>query len=230
MTRKIFSRLLVGFFFLCFFLTGCSMGSNPDSLPKMTTADPVDSQSVIQTLQNATSIRLEKAVFSIGDYWTIKADGVEVANIKGQPIYLLGDTYSMFSKKGNLVGSEGESYRLVNHQAKLYDYNNEYTGEIDQEIFSFLYKFYFYDKNMKKIGQLDQNFSLTLNGDIKDSQGSVNWNFNKDFFSWGAALTLTRKSNEPQVDVMKAIWMTVIVNEISEAQNSDSGSSKSKSK
>lgn len=221
--RKFFAVLVI----MTTLLTGCSVGGSVDSLPKVTTADESDSLAVIEALENADVITVKKDMISIGDHWTVSADGVKVADIKGQPLYMIGDTYSMFSVKGNLVGSEGEQFRLIERKAKLYDYNNEFVGQIDQEIFSLLYKFTFFDADMNKTGTMEQNFNLVLSADIKDNNGVVVWHFDKKLISLGAELTLERKGDS-DIDAMSAVWMTVLANEISEASSStsDSGSSR----
>lgn len=201
-------------------LTGCSVGGSPESLPKVTTGDKADSLAVIETLNNAKNIQLRKTVISFGDEWTVVADGREVAKIKGQPLYMIGDTYSMFTLKGNLVGSEGEQFRIINHRADLYDYNNTKIGSIDQEVLSFLYKFTFRDAAGNVTGKMDQDFNLVLAGTMMDANGTPAWKFSKQFLSWGATLDLTRQSSDTRIDVMSAIWMTVIINEIDESRQS----------
>lgn len=202
-------------------LTGCSVGGSVESLPKVTTNDVSDSQAVIDALENADVITIKKDMISFGDHWTVSADGVKVADIKGQPLYMIGDTYSMFSLNGNLVGSEGEQFRLIERKAKLYDYNNEFTGQIEQEIFSLLYRFTFFDADMNQTGTMEQNFNLVLSADIKDNDGVVVWHFDKDLISLGANINLERRADS-DIDAMTAVWMTVIANEIAEADDSRS--------
>lgn len=205
-------------------LAGCSVGGSVESLPKITTADEFDSRAVIDSLETAGTITLKKDVISWGDNWTVTADGVEVAEIKGQPLYMIGDTYSMFSANGNLVGSEGEQFRLVDHKAKLYDYNNDFAGMIDQEMASVLYKFTIFDADMNKVGTMNQKLSFALTGDIKDNEGDVAWRMSKSMVSVGAKITLERKSAS-DVDAMSAIWMSVVMNEIAEAAEDEENDS-----
>lgn len=217
---------IIAFLASIFLLTGCSTGGSPESMPKVTTADVQDSQSVLSTLNKAQTIKIKKSVISFGDEWTVYADGVEVGTIKGKPIYMLGDTYSLFSTKGNLVGSEGEEYRVINHQAKVYDYNNQLTGMIDQQIFSWMLTLKIYDNTMKHVGSLDQNFSFAgLDADIKGANGAAQWHMHKAILSWGADLTIDRKSDDPTVTGLDAIWASVITNEIKESQSGQKNTS-----
>lgn len=100
--------------------------------------------------------RLKKAKISFGDSWDIYADGVKVGYIKGVPLYLIGDTYSLFSTNDNLVSSESENFKVINNTANVYDYNNIQTGYISQEIISLLHKFKIYE-NSALVGTAEQN-------------------------------------------------------------------------
>lgn len=39
-------------------------------------------------------------------------DGKKIAIIRGEAIYLIGDTYSMYTTSGNLMGREGKEFRI----------------------------------------------------------------------------------------------------------------------
>lgn len=120
-------------------LTSCSM-ANGGSEPLVTNSVD-DSESVLKALDSAVKITAKKAVLAFGDRWTVSADGVEVGEVRGQAIYLIGDTYSLFSNAGNLVGSEAEGYRVIHNRAETYDYNNQPRGEIKQTFSMFLSKY-----------------------------------------------------------------------------------------
>lgn len=204
-------------------LTGCS--STPTET--MFSADVADSQSVITKLEAADEIKLKKAAISFGDKWDVTVDGETVAKIEGRPFYLIGDTYAMYSPAGNFVGAESEKLRLLNHKSDIYDYNGTQTGAISQQFMSLLYTFNLTDVDGKQIGQMKQKFSVGLKGEINNVSGEKVWSFKKELLSFGASITLKRDA-QSDVPAMTAVWMTVIANEISEAANNDSGSSKSK--
>lgn len=219
--KKLFTTL-VAMVLIVLTLSACDT-----STEKMHSANVDDSKSVIATLEGAKEIELHKAVLPWGDSWTVKADGVEVANIKGQAFYLIGDTYSMYSKAGNFIGAEGEQLRLLNHKADIFDYDGKKTGSISQEIFSLLYKFKFIDANGKQVGQMDQKLSFGLAGDIKTPAGVKAWSFKKAILSWGSSVTVTRAADS-DIPSLNAVWMAVIASEISDSSSSSSSNSKSK--
>lgn len=205
-------------------LTGCSgfsTGADPASLPKVTTSDVADSKSVTDALDRAQTIEVKKEAISWGDSWTVIADGQQVATIEGKPIYMLGDTYSMFSNKGNLVGSEGEEYRMVTSAAKVYDWNNQYTGEVRQNLTFLLAKFDIYDAKMQRVASAEEKFNISLTSDIKDNSGNVVWHVHKDVVSWGDTLKIERRSSS-DIPAINAVWTTVIMNEVMDSHDSSS--------
>jgi uncharacterized protein YxjI len=227
--KKILSTVIGAMLAVAFLfsMTGC--GSTVDT-SKMVTANADDSQMTITALEKAQVIKLKKAMFNLGgDYWTVTADDKEVAIIKGQAFKLIGDTYSMYSTAGNFVGAEGEQLRLLHHSAQMYDLNGNKSGVIKEQFNFPLTSFEFTDAAGKKIGKMDQDFALTTSGTAKDTNGADAWSFSKSFFSLGAELTMTRKS-QSKIPAMTAIWTAVIMNEISESSSSDSSSSTSTSK
>ena len=196
-------------------LSACNSG--PEK--QISTSDPVDSQSALDILSQADRIILKKAVFSFGDHWDVVVDGKKIGIIRGEAIHLIGDTYSMYTASGNLMGREGEEFRIINHRAKVYDAYNHLSGYIDEQIFSWLYTFNIKDTQGRTKGTLRQDFALTLSGSIKDASNNDVWTFNKALFSFGAELTLDKKQKNPPVSSMEAIWMSVIVNEIATARD-----------
>lgn len=203
-------------------LSGCSMayGESSSNEP-LVTQDVADSEAVLDTLRWADEIVIKKAVMSFNDQYEVIADGVKVGEIQGQYIYLLGDTYSFFSEAGNLVASEGEAYRVINHEAKLYDFNNEDSGSIKENFSLFLMNWSIYDVEGTELGKAEQNFSFTLDFAVKNASGTPEYQIKKSFLSWGAELKITRLTNEPTIPVMNAIWLAAIANEIDEARQAE---------
>lgn len=189
--------------------------------------DPKDSASVVNALNDAKKINVHKAVFSWGDSWTVTADNVEVAEIHGQVVPVLGDTYNMYTKKGNLVASEAEKVFKLLPGAVFYDDQNKASGSMNQDLTLFLQKFTMLDAQNKTVATASQNLNITLNFDIKDPAGATQYNVSKAFFSWGDSLDLTRVSKNTKVSGLDAVWFAVIANELN-ATKSDSGSSHKK--
>lgn len=194
-------------------------GENSSTEP-LVTADVQDSERVLETLRFAEKIELKKAAVSVNDVYSVTADGVKLGEIRGQYIYILGDTYSFFSEKGNLVASEGEGYRVVTAEAKLFDFNNEPTGKIKENISWPLTNWSIYNVEDKLIGNAQQNLSLSLDFTVNDETGNPQYKINKNMFSlFGAELSITRIANEATVPAMDAVWLAAITNEIAEAQD-----------
>lgn len=199
-------------------LSGCDASSSQSvstSDVVSTTADFSDSNEVIEKINSATEIRAKKKKISIGDHWDIYADGEQVGVVKGQFVYLIGDVYSLISMDGNLVASESENFKVVNSTAKIYDYNNEQTGSVRQEIFALLSKFEVIE-NEVVVATSQQKFSLNFTADVKDSNGEVEWKVSRDFISFGANVNITREAGD-DVTGMNALWLSLVMNEVYEA-------------
>jgi uncharacterized protein YxjI len=200
-------------------LTGC--GVTVAELPS-SSANVSDSKSVIQTLNEAEKISLDKKVISLGDSWNVSADGKDMAELKGQAIPVLGDTYSMYSTNNNLVASEAEQVVRTLHGATTYDYENKERGTIDQNLSLILQSYTIKDTKGNVIGTADQNMGMTLDFDIKNADGRVEYKVKKAMVSWGASLEVERQVSNPEVDAQDAVWLSVIVNEVNEAKASKS--------
>lgn len=198
-------------------LTGCSMANGGTKEP-LVTQDVADSESVVTALESADKITAKKAPFSIGDRWTISADGKEIGEIRGEAIYLIGDTYSLFSTAGNLVGSEAEGYRVIHHSAKLYDHSNELRGEIKQKFAWLLSEYEILGADGEVRGTAKQNLSFTMNFDVLGKSGAPEYSISKAAFAIGADLTIEAKSNDRSVDAIDALWIAVIASEVEEAE------------
>lgn len=199
--------------------TGCSMAyGDASSQVPLVTQDVADSESALATLRWADEIVLQKAAVSLNDWYAVTADDVPVGEIRGQYIYTLGDTFSLFSEAGNLIESEGEGYRVVNHTAKLYDYNNEPLGEIKENLHLFLTNWTIYDAAGVELGNAQQNVSLVLNFTVKNAAGVDEYQITKTILSMGARITITPLTSEATIPVMNAIWLAAIANELAEAE------------
>lgn len=206
-------------------LSACGT-SNESSKTIPETQDTKDSQSVIETLNNAKSINLKKEVFTIGDVWKVYADEKQVAEIKGESFYLIGDTYSMYSNEGNLVGIETEEFSLTSSQSTTYGYNGEKRGKIKQKLISVGYNFDIYNDE-EKIGNSKQKIVFKLKADIKDNNNQIEYNIEKKILSIGSDLTITpnEQIEDKSVNAIDSIWVTVMMNEIAEGQESKNNNS-----
>lgn len=200
-------------------LTAC--GTNADSKP-VVSKDVNDVTNVMSKLNEAETITVNKKIMTYNDQWTVKADGSEIAHIEGKVLPVWGDTYVMYSNKDNLIASEAENKQWAGHGATIYDYNNEQTGHIKDELFSWGYKFHVIDNDGHDVAITESKpFNLTLTFDIKDNHDNIMYSVKKSMFSWGSELTITKKTSDTgNVSGLDAIWLTTIINEINENDNS----------
>lgn len=212
-SKKTFGTILA--VILGFILTVTFSGCAPSASAKRANTDEPDS--VISALQAADEIVAKKKVMSFGDQWTIIADGEEVGLIRGEPIYLIGDTYSLFSNSGKLVGSEAESYRLVNHSAKLYDHDSNPRGEIKQKMSVMFQEFEILDASGNLDGTANQKMSAAMKYEITGTSDSVDYIVKKSFMSMGSKVTIERKNVDSSVSAIDAVWLAVIASEVDDA-------------
>lgn len=196
-------------------LTAC--GGNTTSKP-VVSKDTTDVANVISKLNDSETIVVNKKIMTYNDQWTVKADGSEIAHIEGKVLPVWGDTYVMYSNKNNLIASEAENKQWAGHGATTYDSNNEQTGRIKDELFSWGYKFHVIDNDGKDVAVSESKpFNLTLTFDIKDNHDNIMYSVKKSMFSWGSELTITKKTSDTgNVSGLDAVWLATIINEINE--------------
>lgn len=209
---------------LVFSATACSQTALPETDQEFG-KNPTVVENTIKTLDNAKSIHLKKKAFSIGDSWTVEADGEEVATIKGRTLPVLGDTYSMYATDGTFVAAEQEQLKILSGaKADTYDYEAKKNGTINAQVLSIGYRFNISDKNGNKVGSFKQGLSLMLSGNIYNAQGDSEWKMDKGF-SLGASITLDNQGGKSnKVSALNAIWVATIVNEVAEADSAKSSS------
>lgn len=194
-------------------LTGCA------NVAEMSSLSTLSSQATVDQINQAETIELKKSAISIGDNWTVTADGEKIAEIKGQAFYVAGDTYAMYSNNGDFLGAESENFKILNSTADFYNHKGEVSGKLSQQMLNMLHTFNLKDTEGETVATLKQNFGLSLKGEIKDAEGVESWEFSKSLVSIGASLKI-EKLAESDVSAMDAIWMVTAVNEIDEARAS----------
>lgn len=213
--KRLFS--LVGAVSVVLALSACSMSYESSSVEPPPPVDTQDSENTLDMLQQANEIVLQKAAVSFNDSYLVTADEVELGKIQGQYVYLLGDTFSFFTKNGNLVASEGEDYKFITHGATFFNYNNERTGGIKERFSMFLRNWDIVDVEGNVLGEANQRLGFTMSYDVKNATGDVEYTITKSIFSIGSKIAITRVSNEPRIDPMTAIWIAAVGNELDEA-------------
>lgn len=198
------------------FLAACEETTPPATM----TQNVEDSRSVVDKVNKARKIEAKKDFFSWSDHWRIYADGDEVGEIKGLVFPVTGDVYALYSKKGNLVGSEVEDKGWVSSEAAIYDWHTQEIGHLEKEPFSFMMRIDIYrGKDGKHVGSNEENLNFfTINSDIKNVDGSAAWKMRKSFSSY-ADLEITRQDgadHKEAVTGMEALWVSLVMNELSE--------------
>lgn len=221
---KRFAALVLPLFLLVTLaLSGCTAPGGSGTGKSLASGDVEDSRDVLTALNGAQTISLKKDAISWGDRWEVRVDGKLVATIKGEAIYVIGDTYSMYSIAGNLVGRESEEFRIINRRATIYGYDGAPAGALEQDFNLFLGRFRILDTTGKVVGTAEQNFNITLSATIKDRSGNGAWSVKKALWSWGASLEVTSLRPDSSVPGIDAVWMAVAMNEIHESQSSRAG-------
>ena len=196
-------------------LTCTSCNTTPEG---ESSKDVADSRAVVDRINAAKKIQADKAPLTFGDRWTIYADGQNVGEVRGTVLPAMGDTYSLYSPSGNLVGSEVKSPKVVSHTAKIYDWSNQETGYLQVDTLSFMMTASIHHGDTK-VGAAEQNLGLSLSSDILDTAGRRAWHMGRDMLSIGSDLTITREA-DTEVTGMDALWVSLVMSEIHDAESS----------
>lgn len=208
-TLKTFSTI-TAILLLAASLSSCASSSNSGSI----TDDP---ESVILALDEADKIVAKKKMLSFGDEWAVTADGQEVGVIRGEAVYLIGDTYSLFSGTDTLVGREAEGYRVVNHRAKIYDEQSNIRGEIKEKLSFTFAEYEILNGAGKVVGNAKQKFSASMKFDVSGTSGSTEYTVSKALLSLNPKVTIERKNVNSSVEAIDALWLAVIASEVDDA-------------
>lgn len=200
-------------------LTACS--SAPESRPE---SDPQAVASVLEALDGADQVVAQKSPISFGDKWTITADGQEIGEIRGEVIYLIGDTYTLFAPDGSIVASEEEQFKVVTRKANLYDSTGQIYGALDQQFTLFMAKYSILDGEGVAIGTAEQKLNWTMKFDVMSASGSKDYQISKAAISMGSKVTVDRLTTDTKISMLDALWVAVVASEVEDAQNEDSNS------
>lgn len=177
-----------------------------------------DARASIKALNSAKSIQMHKEALSWGDQWEVEADGVKVANIQGLTWKgFSGDTYTMLSPKGGIMGAEDEDIFNITRTARFYGVDGAQEGTLTKDVFSMLTSYHLKDVSGNNLAKLDERMSIGFSGDVKDAKGAAAWHFDKDVMSWGDTLHVKRRSGD--VDAVAAVLMVAVANEVENAKN-----------
>lgn len=197
-------------------VTAAGCANTPTAAP---TTDVADSQATLDAINNASEITATKSLFSWGDKWVIEADGQQVGTVTGQPIYTIGDAYSLTTVKGNLVASETEELKAITHEATLYDWNNQPTGKLEERLVTLTPTVDIHHTDAhgsdEITGTSTTDFaSLTHQTTITDNADAEAWNTERHAFTLRTTITITRNTAGGTVSGVDALMVTLMVSEI----------------
>lgn len=197
-------------------VTAAGCANTPTATP---TANETDSQATLDAINNANEITATKSLFSWGDEWVIEADGNKVGTVTGQPIYAIGDVYSLTTMNGNLVASETEELNAITHTATLYDWGNQPTGTLEERVLALMptVDIHHSDANGSDIitGTATTVFaSLTHQTTIADNADAEAWNTERHAFTLHTTITITRNTAGGTVTGIDALMVTLMMSEI----------------
>lgn len=188
---------------------GCA--NAPTATP---TTNVADSQAALDAINNASEITATKSLLSWGDEWVIEADGNKVGTVTGQPIYTIGDAYSLTTVKGNLVASETEELKAITHEATLYDWNNQPTGKLEERLVTLTPTVDIIHTTSggsnETVGTSTTDFaSLTHQTTITDNADAEAWNTERHTFALHTTITITRNTAGGTVTGIDALMVTL---------------------
>ena len=193
-------------------------------------------QDCIYKLENASSIKIQSAFFSLGRSDTIYADGVEVASVKGQYFTTFGDTFVLATINGTPILAEKEIKRGFRFSAErlavMSDPSGQEVGFIAQnrwqDPFSWGYVFHVFDASQNEIGQTRQAFSTFLKqtdiAGMSSGQLAMEYQVKQQ---WGLTSTydIMVKEGPKAIKPEVAIFLVCIEDAIEAAQDHKSSSS-----
>lgn len=204
-------------------MTACTSSTATTSNAPATSAVEHETkvQDMLQTLNDASSIRLKKDFISWGDHWTVYADDTAVGHVNGKAIRLL-DVYEFTDMNGVLIASEEENWKVLNATANLKNWQGQQEGRIEQEILTMLAKLRIY-RGDTQVGTIDQKLDFGMNAQIVNGD-KTEWTLRGKVFTAGADLTLTRSHDNTAVTPLEAMWASLILHEITATSSSNNSS------
>lgn len=189
-----------------------AQSSNPTDTPR----------SVISALESADKIGIKRETDSLGDQWKVSADGQEVGVIRSEKLKSIGDTYSLFSSSGKIVGSEAETYRVENGRAKIYDHKAKVSGEIRPKLAPLFSEYDFISTNGKVQGVAKEKIAGFMKFEVKGSSGEPNFEINGSFLPFSDSVVIKRKTDSTSVKATDVLWFAVIASQVDkEAKEKD---------
>jgi len=187
-----------------------------------------------QKLFDADKVVIKEKIFSWGKDYRVFVDDIKVASVTGKNFkFFEGDEFILRTEDGKVIASEKEHYKLfkLDRTASCFDADGNLTGYIGEEtwndFFSLKYQFHVYDANQNKIGSSKKTLlSLLSKQELQDNQGNTDYTIHeklglKDIYE------ITVLDQNSSITLDKAIFLTCIVDAVTDAAESDSDDSSS---
>lgn len=171
----------------------------------------------LNVVDNTDRILIMKEYFSLSNKYYIIVDNKIVGTVEGEILKFFGDCFTMRSSNGDLIFYENEEIMHLNNQASIKDEDGVEAGRIESEIFSLLYKCYYYDKEGNLKATSNQKFSLLRKDTILDNEGNVSYEIN-DTNIFASNLYIETK-NESDISPVAAIFIATINEAIDSSSN-----------
>lgn len=171
----------------------------------------INEESLEEILDNASTFKIQKQIFSLKKQYFITVDNVVVGKVTGKLLRIFGDKLEMTDSKGNIVKSEYQVKRLgptngkvfnlsFSRLAEIHDLDGSITGYIGEEklkdIFKLTHRQYFYNSNAEKLGSAKPDFFI-LSKDYKvlDTEDNIDYIVDGNIFSLSSKATITKYDN-----------------------------------
>lgn len=205
----------------------------------------INNESLSEILDNASTFKIQKQIFSLKKQYFITVDDVVVGKVTGKLFRIFGDNLQMTDSKGNIVKSEYQVKRIGPTNGKLFnlsfsrlaeiqDSEGAITGYIGEEKLKDFWRLnhrqYFYNNDAGKVGSAKPDFFI-LSKDYKvlDEQDNVDYIIDGNIFSLSSKAIITKNDNS-NIDEGSVIFYTIIENAIIDSKTSNSSSSSSSKK
>lgn len=200
------------------------------AFPKRDINTSYNREQAIEKLNNASAIEVSER-FSIGQYYEILVDEEIVATVQGKKFHIFGDTFTMYSSDGSLIGSESEEILHLNHQAVFRDYNGNEVFHMSDKLISIGHKLNLYDTNDNLIGKSEQEILHFLRKDnYFNSSDELIWKSSKNFSLMGSYTIERVSDSEDTLGAVNVVFLNCIEDALDKPTNNTNTNSKSNSR
>mgnify|MGYP007069837461 CR=1 FL=1 len=191
----------------------CNLPSNAN-----TQYSPEEAEEI---LNNASTIEVRQK-FSIGKYYEIYVNDEMIATVQGKAVHLLGDTFTMYSSDGSVMGSEQEEILHLNNQAVFRDKDGKEVFHMSSKLISIGIKLDLFDTNGELIGKSEQEVLHLLRKDnYYNSMGELIYQSNKNLSIMGSYNIDRVSDNEDTLGAKNVVFLNCIEDALDSSNSSN---------